>query len=119
MKATVYYVDLTDEQRDEINGPNGGWGCDTGRAYLAAKDGTFNETTRPFFVKAATLEAGNNEQIWTRLQNLHRGWDEDPEIECHTTFPRSMDVGDLIVWEAGGVERCASCGFETVHDFKE
>lgn len=121
MKATVYYVDLTEEQRNIINDPEfGGWGCATGRAYMAAKDGIFNDETRSFFVKAATIYAGNNEEIWMRLQNMDAPWTDDAEIEKHTAFPRSMDVGDLIVWEAGGVERCDRCGFQTVTDtFKE
>ena len=126
--CTVYYVDLSDEQRAELN--RGDWSSEIGRAYLAAKDGKVDESNVGLFRPAARLRADNAEDVWMKLQNGHghfSGWANDPSIECLTDFPRSMDVGDVIIWgnpdEAGFemlndwrgtyADRCASIGFDS------
>lgn len=112
MKATVYYVDLTREQTDELNDNPLGWASDIGKQYLAAKKGQIGELNMHLLRKAAVLEASDAEQIWERLQNtLTASWTGDKTIEQATDFPRSMDVGDLVVWEDGRVQRCADMGF--------
>jgi hypothetical protein len=109
---------LTKAERDELNGPAGGWSSPLGLRYLAAKDGKIDAESATMFREAARLDAADlddsAERIWLTMQNDAIGWSELPYIECSTDFPRSMDVGDLIVWEDGTVERCASYGFERV-----
>jgi len=115
MKATVYYIELTEAQRNELN--DKGWSSKIGQAYLTARDGTIDSTNFDLLVKAATLEfAGvpNAESVWVALQNQEEPWTTLNFITAHTTFPRSMDVGDIIVWEDGTRERCASCGFDKI-----
>lgn len=113
--AVVYYIDLTEEQRAIINGPDGDWSCPTGRGYLAAKDGLIDDHNAHFIRKAATVHRVTSaEDVWLRLQNTSRAWDDaDPTmLVCHTDFPRSMDIGDLILWQDGQLERCDRVGFE-------
>jgi len=110
MKATVYYVELTEEQRSEINSV--GWDCEVGKQYNAIRfDGRVDDSNRHLLKKAATMNSTNSETVWCSLQNLEMSWFDKPEIECHTVFPRSMDVGDVIVWEDGSAEMCCSVGF--------
>lgn len=110
MKATVYYIDITEEQRKELNIQ--GWDSAIGRRYMAARNGDIDFENMDLVTKAATLDAQDGEEIWTLLQNGTRPWFLNQGIECHTTFPRSMGVGDLICWEDGRVERCRHIGFE-------
>lgn len=112
MKATIFYVQITEAQRDELNA--GGWGSQIGQAYLNARDGQIDFTNFDLFVKAATMDAPRAENIWIAMQNGHEPWTMHPEITSHTKFARSMDVGDIIVWENGTRERCASTGFDTI-----
>ncbi len=114
MKATVYYVEMTKAQIDVLNGGDGGWDTTIGRAYLAAKGGKIDSTNFDLLVKAATMEAESAEVVWAALQNHDRPWTDCGEVVRHTDFPRSMDVGDVIVWEDGTRERCAAFGFETI-----
>lgn len=114
MKATIYYVHLTEEQGDELNQSDDGWSSPIGKRYLAAKDGRIDGTNFDLLVKAATMEAENAEEVWLALQNHDRPWHTWIGVACHTDFPRSMDVGDIIVWEDGKRSRCAGCGFEPV-----
>lgn len=115
MKATVIYVTLSDEHRFTINCR--GWDCGPGRAYLAAREGDYSgaELYPTMLVEAATLEAVGAEAVWTRLQN-GMGFRDHPGATILTEAPsrRSMDVGDIIRWEDGREERCASFGFEPV-----
>jgi hypothetical protein len=118
MKATVYYVRLNDEQTATIN--NDGWASEVGKAYMEATMGGGKYKAAMdmgLYEKAAVLEATESENVFTRLQNLEHGWTEDKSIECTTNFPRSMSVGDVIVWEDGRKEIVASFGFEPVPDF--
>jgi len=111
MNATVYYVELTKQQIDEINA--NGWSSEIGRQYLSAKDGKIDETNRHLIQKAATVtDVKSAEKVWCLLQNGHKSWVGGWSVKCHTSFPRSMDVGDIIEWEDGTQERCASVGFE-------
>jgi hypothetical protein len=113
MKAKVYFVELTKEQRETLQ--LGGWSSETGRAYLAAKDGKFETDTARGLMKLATeVEADDAEDIWKALQNLDRPWSEALPVPVLTTFPRSMDVGDIVLWADGRAERVASIGFEPV-----
>ncbi len=113
MKATVYYIELTETQRTELNAK--GWDSPIGKAYLAARDGKIDSTNFDLFVKAATLEfSANAEHVWVALQNFVEPWTTLDYITVHTTFPRSMDIGDIIVWEDGTRERCVSVGFEPI-----
>ena len=116
MQATVFYIELTEAQRDELNSHPDGWNSRIGRQYLSAKAGKLNAGNASLLRKVATIEASNAESVWLKLQNGYDGWVTRPDIECHTSFPRSMDVGDQIVWENGKVERCAPTGFDTLQE---
>ncbi|NJO58760.1 MAG: hypothetical protein HC836_10555 [Richelia sp. RM2_1_2] len=118
MAATVYYIDLTREQSNQLNNNPKGWGGEIGSAYLRAQDGKFDSTNTNFIHAAARFEddlfssADDLEEIWTRLQNGFKPWTEDEYAQCLTEFPRSMSVGDLVVFDNGDSYRCASIGFE-------
>lgn len=117
MKAFVYYITLTEEHRKQLNGS--GWSSDIGRQYLSAKDGVIDDSNIHLFEHAATVEADNAEQIWVMLQNgvLHPSWKDakaEGILRCYTDFPRSMDVGDIVVWENGLQERVASIGVQAI-----
>ncbi len=114
MKATVYYIELTEEQRVELNGIDDVRDSRIGWAYVRAKNGNVDGTNFDLLVKAATMGAESAEQIWTALQNVFTSWSARDDIECHTVFPRSMNVGDIVVWEDGRRESCADIGFETI-----
>jgi hypothetical protein len=139
MRATVYYVTLTNDQAAVVNGPEeqgGGWSGEIGRAYMAAKmDGDYTKAIELGMVQPAARTAIHgdddfdprggtaNEIVWRRLQNIEEPWKAKADtIQCLTSFPRSMDVGDLIVWaadeEAGYPEtimRVESIGFHVAN----
>ena len=110
MYATVYFIELTKQQHDEIN--KLGWNSDLGKRYLAAKNGNIDRTNVDLFKPAAVLDAKDAEAIWKTLQNTAEPWEVNNSISILTGFPRSMDIGDLIVWFDGRQERCAETGFE-------
>ncbi len=118
MKATVYFIELTEELREALNKSDDGWDCPVGRAYLAAKDGRIDGSNFDMLIKAATGDFDNSEHAWKLMQNgvVYADWSKTDltAIRCYTEFPRSMDVGDIIVWENGWRERVAACGFEKV-----
>ena len=120
MKATVYYIDLTEEMVKEINaptdGPNGGWTSPAGLAYLNAKEGKIGLMNFDLLVPVATLEDPTDaEEVWTKLQNFETNWVERLDVAAlRGKNERSMDVGDLIIWEDGKRETVAGCGFKTV-----
>lgn len=119
-RYSLYYILMSDDQVDFLNSEQGGWDCDIGRAYLNAKmDGKYEKAIQLGMVcRAAELEANNPEEVWMTLQNGRKAWSDNSEIECLTDFPRSCDVGDLIVEEEVGddqmnrVFRVASIGME-------
>jgi hypothetical protein len=111
MKAIVYFVELSEDQRRDLN--RGGWASRIGSAFLAARDGILTDDARALFKVAAELESENAEEVWHRLQNLEGRWLEDHRIECKTSSPRSMDVGDIIVWPHKA-ERCTHVGFQPI-----
>ena len=100
--AQIFYLTVDSEQVNEY-----GWECDVGRNYLAARNG---DVSRGVYEKAARivfprfLDTFNYiqaaERIWTELQNVWDKWStrEVDNVECFTDFPRSMDVGDYIVF---------------------
>lgn len=115
--ALVFYRHLNDEQTAQLN--REGWSSDIGRAYLNARDGKYADAQKLGLMQpAARLEAEHAEMVWVLLQNTDKAWSAQTDIECLTTFPRSMDVGDVIVWNDGAMERCASIGFEPARDFQ-
>lgn len=115
MKATVYYIELDKEQVKALNAE--GWGSTIGKAYLAAKDGRIDSTNFDLLAKAATFDdAPSAEHIWVSMQNREKPWMSLAFLTCHTPFPRSMDVGDIVVWEDGTRERCASTGFTPIKE---
>lgn len=116
--ATAYYIQLTKAQHDDLNSHPDGWASPIGVAYLRAKDGKIDSTNFDLLEKAATVEfpeEGSNEDVWMILQNrTEGGWRGARGVKCFTAFPRSMDVGDVIVWDNGKRERVASCGFTEI-----
>jgi hypothetical protein len=107
MKATVRYIQLVGPTLEAILLK--GWDCPEGAEYHEARAG--NRPDSDLYHDAATLDAGDNEEVWTRLQNLYEPWTSDKAITCLTDFPRSMDVGDIIVWENGDRYVCEAVGF--------
>lgn len=123
MRATVYYVMLTMRQVNELNSDPKGWGGKVGKAYMDARAGKIGPMNFDMVVKAVEFEyAKDAEEIWMALQNgvRHQSWWHSEALmeigakHCDRNCRRSMDVGDIIVWEDGRRERCASCGFEGV-----
>lgn len=112
MQATIFYVDLTPAQRDELSA--GDWSSPIGTAYLRAQDGKIDADNRHLLRVAARGDFSNAEQAFCMLQNLDEPWTANPNLTCYTDFPRSMSVGDLVAWEDGEIERCASIGFEPI-----
>lgn len=114
MKAFIYYIDnMTADFCDEIN--EKGWECELGRKYFEAKRGSVPYTDNIYILAAVTDAFENAEEIWTAMQNHFNTWSSKREIRCLTDAPRSMDVGDIIVWKDGKVEHCAPVGFKTVN----
>lgn len=116
MKATAYYVKLTPEMVAEINDPeSGGWASPAGRAYMEAKVGPFNADAME---AVAILNVDSAEQVWMTLQNHKAHWSAndnyDVLVQVLSETKRSMDVGDVVVWEDGRMERVAGMGFEAV-----
>ncbi len=120
--AKVFYVKMTNAERDELNADKRGWASPIGQRYLNAKDGLTvvpagYEDTHDAFELAATVRCHamvDAEHIWCALQNHDTPWPKKDHIERHCEFPRSMDVGDFIVWPDGTRERCASVGIENL-----
>ena len=121
MKARVFYVHLTNAQTRIINHTDsGGWDSELGREYMLARDG--QSPNSYLYQLAAEVEApeGYPEVVWSGMQNVLQPWIETPNnpnltvLSVHTDFPRSMDVGDKIVWENGRVDVVASMGFKTM-----
>lgn len=108
MKAKVFYLRLTKEEYAEIN--SDGWNCPTGVEYHEAVGGAIDKHIDRFEL-ATELEADTNEDIYRIMNNIDYIWADHHKPA--TDMPRSMSVGDFIVWEDGTRERVASCGFET------
>ena len=102
MQAKVFYVKMTDAMYHEINAK--GWDCETGRKYWDAKNGAIEKNKDMFECVFVASDAKTAEQIYMMLQN---GVGETPDGFKN----RSMDVGDLVVWEDGRIERCDNCGW--------
>jgi len=113
MKATVYYIDnMSDEFYKTVN--EYGWDCDLGRKYHAAQKGEVSYED-PIYVKAAETSAYNGaEDIWSALQNVGLPWNERQEVKPFLTRPRSMDIGDIIVWANGRKEIVDYVGFKEI-----
>ena len=119
MTATVYYLRLTPDQIDTVN--RVGWDCEVGQRYLAAKYGPSAAVAwaeyPELFEKAASLASSDLEGVRTTLQNVGGlGWAADGRATCHTLFPRSCDVGDIVVLDDGTVHRVQDIGFLKVAD---
>lgn len=126
MRANVYFIDLTDEMVAAINapGPNetSGWASPEGKAYMSAKAGKIDDTNKHLFKHTAVVEYDDgqanegNEAIWMMLQNHDTPWDAnenyDQLVQVVSKNNRSMDVGDVIVWEDGRAEMVDSLGFK-------
>jgi len=120
MRANVYFIDLTDEMVAAINAPGpdatSGWASPEGKAYMSAKAGKIDDTNRHLFKHTAVVDVDHAEAAWVMLQNLDAPWDANEDysklVQVVSKNNRSMDVGDVIVWEDGRTEMVASCGFE-------
>jgi len=125
MKATVYFIQLSDAQVAKINGPvgcGGGWGGAVGRTYWKAQNkGEYkNAALLGMIQPAAKLEAYDAENVFHMIQNHQTPWTASEHVEVLTDKPRSMMVGDVIVWEDGTTEVVARFGFEKYEgDFKK
>jgi hypothetical protein len=114
MRATAYFVKMTDAMYTEINSQ--GWDSEAGRRYHDAKEG--KSFDRDMFEATATVDVEDAEEAWMLLQNMQGPWDANEDynrlVAVLSTNNRSMDVGDLVAWDNGVVERVIGCGFETV-----
>lgn len=128
MKSTVFFLRLTDEQSRDVN--RLGWTLSPeGARYLDAKmkpDGW--KAARHLYEQAAVVESGDVERIWMTMQNIEGGWAREASqkkpphyaqiVSVHTEFPRSMDVGDVIVLGDGTAHICRSVGFEQIEGWQ-
>lgn len=113
MKASVYYVNLNDNHRLALN--SGGWNGPEGQAYLNARDGDYQDAQRLGMLdEVAVVQANDAEDIWVALQNGVNHKAGLVTFETRKERIRSMDLGDLVFWEDGRVERVAGSGFKPV-----
>lgn len=127
--ATVHYVILTDADIDIINGEGDsrgeGWSSVPGAAYMKAKRGVVDETNFNMIYPATrvTVEDKDAEAIWMALQNDFESWADtvekrgvriDRPADAREETRRSMDVGDIIVWDDGTRQTVLGCGFSAV-----
>jgi len=117
LKATVYYLNLAVEPfYTKLNAQ--GWDGPIGKAYSDARyrGNYWKAAVLGILEKAAELDAKNAEDVWMKLQNGATAWSDAMDIKCTTTFPRSMDVGDVVVFEdeygVGLVRIVDSIGFK-------
>jgi hypothetical protein len=118
MKAVVYFIDnMSDHFSHTIN--RDGWDCPLGRAYNRARRGVIDGSNFDLYVKVAVLRGvRSNEYIWSTLQNHRQPWVSSGKAEVQRAGyqERSMDVGDLIIWENGKREVVSGMGFTTLVD---
>lgn len=120
MKASVYYVDVPE------NLFLSSWDTPVGKAYLDAKRFKYQDAAVLGLVnKIATVEVADDktgdwaaEDVWMFFQNGVKLKTTTRVLSLNRTVKRrSMDVGDLIVWENGVVQAVDSVGFRVVTDF--
>lgn len=127
-EAIVYYVDLDEEARKELH--EKGWNSPIGDAYLDARMfGIYDAAVEFGLVKVTAAvevpeEVGDDfflaaEEVWKIMQNLDKPWTKKSEVNrvASGVFPRSMDVGDLILFidDHGYSYRVSSFGFERMN----
>ena len=124
-KFNVFYILLSREQSDELNGHPHGWASPIGQAYGNARHEPvyfcYRDAEKFGLIKlAASLNIkvdrsrpsevdSSLEQVWEALQNFDKSWTEKENIRCYTDFPRSCDVGDLI-YDVEGDKLYRVCG---------
>lgn len=90
------------------------------RFDVPSKLAMLQAANRGEYVAVATVMADNAEWVWSRLQNVERGWKETigEAEQLHgaddVNHRRSMSVGDIIVWEDERTEVAADFGFKAV-----
>lgn len=120
MRATVWFLNLPNEIVEAVN--EKGWlASPLAEIYLRLRSSTKREfvTTDVRTALASGLytlahigEADDAETLWNRLQNVDSSW--AAEHRSMNGQVRSMDVGDMIVWEDGRTDVCASIGFTEI-----
>jgi hypothetical protein len=128
MIATIYFKRMSEEQIQQLNSPGNSWGSfPWSKAYAdltmigypghdssdAVTDLVVEAAKLGLYEIAAEIEEKdpNPELIWKTLQNLLEPWTENRKVICHTDWPRSMDVGDVILAGDGRSWVCAAFGF--------
>lgn len=126
--GTVIYLEMTKSQTDEINAH--GWlGSKIGETYLNArykyKDIANIKAAHAerLYMPILTVEAENAEQVWLATQQLGLAhWSEriadgpvKPLINHFHGKARSMDVGDIIVWEDGEADVVDIIDFQKIN----
>lgn len=126
MSIKVYhYGSLTQTERDELNGPNGGWDSSPRFSRYADITGGFADTAT---VMKALLEGeyhavavvnGGKDSAFASTQHISESWMEvakNASIHSVIVLPgdhRSTSVGDIMEdTETGELFIVASCGFE-------
>lgn len=104
MKADIWFICLTQKQREELKDKN----HPTSKLYHSARGGIVNSDTIKLYQKVSELSADDYVDVWVKLQSFRTTWDKQPNVKCFTSYPRSIEWGDVIVWENHHVEQC--CG---------
>jgi len=116
----VFFYKVTEAQREEIN--TKGWDSPIGAAYLditaSRQLPAFKAVTEfDLYEHATTITVDDIEHVYTLLQNHKKPW--TASYPCHTDFPRSFSVGDVI-WhkDTDSFYWCAPMGFMEIHNYE-
>ena len=117
MKALVKFITTG---VDELTS----WDCSIGRAYLEAthKKNPVPALCMGLYEDAARGDWNNADEVWSYIQNGAHAidqWINVPGVECLTKRPRSMMVGDIVIFEDGGIYMVAGLGWVDLSEGKK
>jgi hypothetical protein len=123
MIKIYHHNELTKEERDELNGPNGGW--DSNPRFTRYADvrmglgprfmGAVAEAYRNGeFTQVATVDTDDKEEAFCKTQHVEDCWtlNHGVFIFGSITGKRSTSCGDVFETEDGRLFVVASCGFK-------
>jgi hypothetical protein len=120
----VFFITLTRDERERLNDPEtGGWESEPKFSRYASAtcnaDPVVIESAfrHGDYVHAATINQidrpMNQDDAYFYVQNISEAWPTHEHVECHTDFPRSMMVGDLVEID-DEFFACAPCGWTKI-----
>jgi len=119
MTITVIHLNLSDEQRDEVN--HEGWNCATGKAYLDAKHyGKYVEALELGMLKPVALMnldadcESDLEACFRDTNHIDTDWTENDTVIFHADQVRSSSTGDIFADAGGELYRVATFGFKFI-----